>query len=179
MQTILPHYFEKYKTDGIEYNIYLGESILNNGNFNAGDIKNFRLWQLVNTCEITKMVHSLSPQLAVPLTTAELIFVYNNELSIRFRMDEKKFDVDGAYNVRYEILKKRIDKALVKGTKERLTISGKIAIVYLSDSDKAEYLEYFEYLRSKKLIESEIEDLELEKLQGAEGLRALRIKVKL
>ncbi len=29
-------------------------------------------------------------------------------------MDEKRFDVDGAYNARYEIVKKRIDKAYVK-----------------------------------------------------------------
>ena len=29
-------------------------------------------------------------------------------------MDEKIFDVDGAYNVRYEILKKRIDKIEIK-----------------------------------------------------------------
>jgi hypothetical protein len=26
-------------------------------------------------------------------------------------MDEKRFDVDGTYNARYEVVKKRIDKA--------------------------------------------------------------------
>ncbi len=93
-------------------------------------------------------------------------------------MDEKIFDVDGAYNVRYEILKKRIDKATVKGTGERLTQSGKVAIVYLSEKDKLEYLEFMGYLREKDYIEDELEDLSLEKLQGAEGLRALRITVK-
>ena len=92
-------------------------------------------------------------------------------------MDEKQFDVDGAYNVRYEILKKRIDKAVVKGTGERLTQSGKIAIVWLQESDKQEYMEYLQYLLQKGYINEEIEDLELEKLQGAEGLRALRVTV--
>ena len=40
--------------------------------------------------------------------------VHDEPMAIRFRADEKKFDVDGAYNMRYEIIKKRIDKALIK-----------------------------------------------------------------
>ena len=177
MQGILPHYFEKYKTDGIEYNIYVGQSILEKGEFNPFLLKDFRLWQLLHLCEITRMVAKKAMDMPVPLTTAQLIFVYNSTLSIRFRMDEKQFDVDGAYNVRYEILKKRIDKAVVKGTGERLTVSGKIAIVWLQEKDKNEYLEYLDYLLQKGFINEDIEDLELEKLQGAEGLRALRVTV--
>ncbi|MEZ5007679.1 MAG: hypothetical protein R2753_05940 [Chitinophagales bacterium] len=177
MQDQLPHYFEKYKTDGVEYNIYLGQSILKNKEFTAFHLKNFRLWQLVNICEITRIVDGLKSELPIPLETAQLIFVFNSPLSIRFRMDEKQFDVDGTYNVRYEILKKRIDKALLKGTNERLSQAGKISIVYLLESDKKEYLEYLGYLISKGYIKEEIEDLELEKLQGADGLRALRVEV--
>jgi hypothetical protein len=179
MQKILPHYFEKYKTDGIEYNIYLGEAILKNGGFSSFFLKDFRIWQLVNACEITRLVETLSSKLPVPLKTAQLLFVYNSSLSIRFRMDEKQFDVDGSYNVRYEILKKRIDKAIIKGTNERLTVAGKVAIVYLQEKDRLEYLEYFEYLKQKNYILPEIEDVELDKLQGAEGLKALRISVNL
>ena len=178
MQTLLPHYFEKYKTDGVEYNIYLGESLLQSGPFDSNDIKEFKIWQLVNMTKLVKYVHELSPTLSTPLDTAQLIFVYNHPFSIRFRMDEKRFDVDGAYNVRYEILKKRIDKSIIKGTKERLTVKNKIAIVYLSEADKLEYLEYLDYMREKGLIEDQIEDLELEKMQGAEGLKALRVTVK-
>ena len=177
MQKILPHYFEKYKTDGIEYNIYLGDSILKEGGFSPFFLKDFRIWQLVNACEITRLVEELSPKLPVPLKTAQLLFVYNSSLSIRFRMDEKQFDVDGTYNVRYEILKKRIDKAVVKETGERLTVAGKVAIVYLQNKDRNEYLEYLEYLVQKNYIHPDIEDLELEKLQGAEGLKALRVTV--
>ena len=177
MQSVLSHYFEKYKTDGVEYNMYLGQSLLENNVFNKYDLQNFKMWQLTNMCEIVKLVRRLSPTLDIPLETAQLIFVYNQSLSIKFRMDEKKFDVDGSYNVRYEILKKRVDKAVINETGERLTVAGKIAIVYLNDADKTEYLGHLQYLQDKGYISPEIEDHQLGELQGADGLRALRVTV--
>src|SRR5262249_62091743 len=75
------------------------------------------------------------PRLPEPLETTNLILVQHAPLSIRFRFDEKRFDVDGAYNVRYEIMKKRIDKAVVRGTTERVTQPGKIAIVYSQEAE--------------------------------------------
>lgn len=176
-QEVLPHFFEKYITDGVEYNIYLGQSLLQEGKFTDYFLKDFRLWQLLLMCEVTRLVAKNRASLLVPLTTAQLIFVYNNALSIRFNMDEKQFDVDGAYNVRYEILKKRIDKAVIKGTNERLTQKGKIAIVWLQEKDRIEYLEYIEHLLAQGYITDDIEELELEKLQGADGLKALRVTV--
>lgn len=178
MQKTLPHFFECFKTDGVEYNMYVGASLSPAYPFSDFQLKNIRLWQLVNMCEITRLVYEIQGDLPVPLQTAQLIFVYNNSLSIRFHMDEKQFDVDGAYNVRYEIIKKRIDKAMVKGKNERLTLKGKIAIVYLQEKDKKEYLDYLDYLLKRGYITEEIEDLDLEKLQGVEGLRALRVTVK-
>lgn len=177
-QKVLPHYFEKYKTDGVEYDIYLGQSLLNKDRFSQMHLRNFRLWQLIHMVEITRKVRDLQDKLLVPLTTAQLIFAYTNPLSIRFRMDEKQFDVDGAYNVRYEILKKRIDKAVIEGTTDRLTVENKVAIVYLQEKDRAEYLEYFDYLIHEGYITSEVEDLRLGKLQGVQGLKALRITVR-
>ena len=176
-QKILPHFFEKYTTDGVEYNIYLGESLMESGGFSKYYLKDFRLWQLINMCEVTRLVKKTSKKLPVPLTTAQLVFVFNNHLSIRFHQDEKQFEVDGAYNVRYEILKKRIDKAVIKGTNERLTQSGKIAIVWLNEIDKREYMVYLEHLQNQGFITDDVEELELEKLQGAEGLKALRVTV--
>lgn len=178
MQSTLPHFFEKYKTDGVEYNIYVGQSLLENDHFSENDLKEFRIWQLQKMIDVTQMVEEVSPNLPVPITTAQLIFVYNNELNIKFRMEEKKFDVDGAYNVRYEIIKKRIDKATIKGTNERLTLSGKVAIVYMQEKERREYIEYINFLKHSGQIEDFVEELELNKLQGAEGLRALRITVK-
>lgn len=177
MQKILPHYFEKFQTDGVEYNIYLGQSILQNGAFQAFYLRDFRLWQLIVMCEITRLVKRSAKDFPMPLTTAQLVFVYNSSLSIRFEMDEKQFDVDGAYNVRYEILKKRIDKAYIKGTDERLTQAGKIAIVWLQEKDRQEYQEYLDHLVLNDFISPEIEDLELEKMQGVEGLKAIRVTV--
>lgn len=179
MQKLLPHYFEKYKTDGVEYDLYLGQSLLKRGVFSELHLQNFRLWQMIHMCEITRIVDNLQSRLEVPLQTAQLIFAYTNSLSIRFRMDEKQFDVDGAYNVRYEILKKRIDKATINGTEERLTQAGKVAIVYLQEKDRQEYLRYIEYLQHEGYIEEEVEDLGINKLQSVQGLKALRVKVKL
>ncbi len=104
--------------------------------------------------------------------------MHNDPLSIRFRVDEKQFDVDGAYNVRYEIVKKRIDKALIKGTHERLTQPGKIAIVYTHDEVASEYQQYIEFLQHKGYLEKEVQDVDLEPMQGVEGLKALRVTVK-
>ena len=178
-QKALPHYFEKYKTDGVEYDLYVGQSLLQRGLFSMAHLRNLRLGQLIDMCEVARIVHNMQSRLPVPLTTAQLIFVYSNPLSIRFRMDEKQFDVDGAYNVRYEILKKRIDKALIEGTGERLTQAGKVAIVYLQEKERQEYLEYIDYLIDENYVTGEVEDLRIGKLQGVQGLQALRITVKM
>ena len=178
-QEMYPHYFEKYKTDGVEHSIYLGESLVKNKLFSPIYLKNLRLWQLIVICGIAVKTEKLMPGLKVKLETTHLILVQNNPLSIRFRYDEKKFDVDGTYNLRYEIMKKRIDKAIIKGTSERLTTPGKIAVVYSQNSEAQEYKSYFAYLRNKEYITGEIEELELETLQGVQGLKALRVEVNL
>ncbi len=177
-QKILPHYFEKYKTDGVEYDMYVGQSLLKKDRFSMMHLKNLRLWQLIDLCEITRIVEKMQSKLPIPLRTAQLVFAYSTPLSIRFRMDEKQFDVDGAYNVRYEILKKRIDKALIEGTGERLTQAFKIAIVYLQEKERQEYLEYADYLIHEGYITEEVEELKIGKLQGVQGLQALRFTVR-
>ena len=178
VQEMCPHYYEKFQTDGVAYNIYIGQSLLKKEKFTSFHLKNLRLWQLISMCEMTRMVDDIQTKLPTPLSTAQLILVHSSPLSIRFRLDEKKFDVDGAYNARYEIIKKRIDKAYIEGTNERLTVKGKIAIVYQQDKDKNEYLGYLRYLIQKGYIDKNIEDLKLKKLQGVQGLKALRITVK-
>ena len=176
-QKMYPHYFEKYKTDGIDYNIYVGKSLLRSGNFEPVCLNNLRLWQLRMMCEMTKITEALKPKMEVPLETAQLILVHDDPLAIRFRMDEKQFDVDGAYNMRYEIVKKRIDKAYIKGTEERLTQPGKIAIVYSHEPIAEEYMKYINYLQEKGLITENVDDVKLEDMQGVQGLKALRVEV--
>ncbi|WP_324671703.1 GAF domain-containing protein [Hymenobacter sp. GOD-10R] len=178
-QQMYPHYFQRFKTDGVEYNIYMGASLVENKPFDLVFLKNLRLWQLLVTIEITRRTQALKPSLPVPLDTTQLILVHSQALSIRFRQDERQFDVDGAYNIRYEIIKKRIDKATVLGTGERLTQPGTIALVYSQSREADEYLEYIDYLQDRELLEPDVEELELEELQGVKGLLALRVRVKL
>lgn len=176
-QKIFPHYFERYKTDGVDHTMYIGQSMVQRNKFDQVYLKNLRLWQLITTCSIVRKSKAFKKHLEEPIDIANLILVQNVPLAIRFRYDEKQFDVDGAYNVRYEIIKKRIDKAEIKGGEERLTQPGKIAIVYSHQGEADEYLEYIDYLNAHGYLEKEIEQLELENLQGVNGLKALRVTV--
>lgn len=177
-QHMYPHYFEKYRTDGIEYSIYIGESLVQKEPFDPIYLKNIRLWQLMVMCEVTQTTSTLLKQLPMKLETTQLILVHNQPIAIRFRDDEKKFDVEGAYNLRYEITKKRIDKATVKGSAERIVQPGHIAIIYSQESERAEYEKYLEYLVAIGYIENNIEQFDIENMQGIYGLCALRMKVK-
>ncbi|KAA9332442.1 GAF domain-containing protein [Hymenobacter busanensis] len=178
-QQMYPHYFQRFKTDGVEYNVYVGASLVHDKPFDLIFLKNLRLWQLLVSCEVARLTHRLKPTLPLPLDITQLLLIHSQSLSIRFRADEGQFDVDGAYNIRYEIIKKRIDKAVVLGTGERLTQPGHIALVYSQPREAAEYHEYIDYLQDRHLLEPEVEELELDELQGAKGLLALRVKVKM
>ena len=176
-QQMFPHYFEKYKTDGVEYTLYLGSSLVKDKKFDPFYLKNFHLWQLLMMCEIHRRIEVLKPSLKTKLEITQLILVHDQPISIRFRPDEKQFDVDGAYDIRYEIIKKRIDKAYIKNSSERLTQPGKIAIVYNQSRIADEFRRYFQYLAGRGLVTGTIEELELEELPGANGLRAMRFQI--
>ncbi|APA63902.1 GAF domain-containing protein [Maribacter sp. 1_2014MBL_MicDiv] len=176
-QNMFPHYYERYKTDGVEHNMYIGSSISESKEYNPLYLNNLRLWQLQVMCEMENAHYSLKPKLPVPLDAASLILVYNTSLSIRFRMDEKQFDVDGTYNARYEVIKKRIDKSYIKGTEQRLTQKGVLSIVYSQKKDELEYLRYIKFLKSKGYFTNQIEIVELEGLQGVSGLKAIRAQI--
>jgi hypothetical protein len=179
IQQSYPHYFEKYKTDGIEYTIYIGQAIAPDTKFDMMYLYNLRLWQLKSMAEVARITNNLLPSLKVPLQTTQLILVHSQPISIGFRKDERRFDVEGAYNIRYEIMKKRLDKVHIDGTSERLTQPGKIAIVYSNPREAQEYQEYIYYLQSKELLKPGMENLELEELQGVRGLKALRVDINL
>jgi hypothetical protein len=176
-QKIYPHYYERFKTDGVEHNLYIGASIAPNQDFDNLYLHNLRLWQLQTLCEMELEHHQLKSSLPYELDVTSLILVFSSPISIRFRMDEKRFDVDGTYNARYEVVKKRIDKANIKGTKDRITEKEKITIVYSHNNEEAEYLKYIQFLQFKKVLEPTIEQFEVEDLQGVSGLRAIRVKV--
>lgn len=176
-QQIFPHYYERFKTDGVEHNLYIGASIEPNKPFEKMYLHNLRLWQLQTLCEMELEHHKLKQTLPYHLEVTSLILVFSSAISIRFRMDEKRFDVDGTYNARYEVVKKRIDKAFIKGSRERITEKEKITIVYSHNSEKKEYIDYIKYLQFRKILEPEVEQFEIEDLQGVSGLRGIRVKV--
>jgi len=176
-QAMYPHYFERFKTDGVEHNMYIGESITKEDSFNPIYLYNLRLWQLQVMCEMENSFYLMQSNFPVKLDVASMILVFNQPLSISFRMDEKQFDVDGTYNARYEIVKKRVDKAYIKGTTERVTQKGKISIVYSQKQDEIEYLRYIKFLQSKKYLDNDVEIVELQDLQAVTGLKAIRVSV--
>jgi hypothetical protein len=178
-QAMYPHYFEKQQTDGIDYSIYVGASLVEGGEFDQLYVQNLRLWQLMVACGVARRTHALRGRLPLPLETAHLVLVQHAPLAIRFRFDEKRFDVDGAYNIRYQVVKKRIDKAVIRGTTERVTQPGRLAVVYAQGAEAAEYRQYLDYLAARGYVGRGVEDLELEALQGVQGLRALRVAIAL
>lgn len=175
-QRRFPFYYERFKTDGVEHNMYIGASIEPDLTYDPIFLKNLRLWQLRVLCETEIKYNIYRETLDYSLDVSSLILVYSTPISIRFRMDEKRFDVDGSYNARYEMIKKRIDKSLVKNSHERITQPGKISIIFSQDREREEYLKLIKILQDQNVL-STIEELEVEDLQGINGLRALRVAV--
>ncbi|MBD0287287.1 MAG: GAF domain-containing protein [Flavisolibacter sp.] len=199
LQRLYPCFFEKTRTDGVEYNIYMGSSLAPGLPFDPLYLDNLQLRQLLWTCKIVRKVEALQPQLQAVfegptssnftpghkgtytcnlIEIAPLILAYGSPVTLKFSIDEKRLEVDGAYNVRYELLKKRIDKAVIQGTGERLTKPGHIALVYAREQEATAYRRHINYLVNKEFIEPEFEQLNLEPLQAVEGLKAIRAKLK-
>lgn len=177
LQQSYPCYFEKFRTDGVEYDIYIGQSISPQQKFNHFHLKNLRLWQLSTMAEVIRMTKALLVSMPVKLQTTQLIFIHNHTIDISFRADERKFDVEGAYNIRYQMIKKRIDKVHIRDTKERLTQPNQLALIYFNKRDIEDYLPFVSYLQELGTFSKDVEELDLEELQGLSGLKALRIGV--
>lgn len=178
-QKIFPHYFERFVTDGVDFNIYIGQSISPDKKFDFFYLKNLKIWQLSTLAKAARLTHRLEKELPLRLQTSQLILAHSHPISISFRTAERKFDVDGAYNIRYEIIKKRIDKVHVKDSNERLTQPGSMAIVYSQPQEAQEYLEYIEFLQNQGLLKGEVQKFDLEELQGVSGLKGLRVAINL
>jgi hypothetical protein len=177
LQAIYPCYFEKFRTDGVEFDIYVGQSIAPDIPMPEDLIQRFRLLHLEVIATIAQTAHALIPDLSDYLQTTQLIFVHEKSIDISFRPDEQRFDVEGGYNIRYQLVKKRIDKAHIKNSEERLTQPGKIAIVYINNLEAQEYIGYIKVLQSRNILKDDVEHIEIEELQGVDGLKALRVGV--
>ncbi len=179
MQVLYPHFFEKHITDGVDHSIYIGSAMNFGRNFSLFHLKSLKLWQLKFLCKSALIGELVKKNLGIPLELAHLVVSQTDPVTIYFDLQEKKFKVEGTYNIRFEIVKKRIDKARIKNTQERLTQPGTLAIVYSLDRDREEYLAYFDFLVHAGYIKRGVGDYVLEDMQGIEGLRALRVQVDL
>lgn len=177
IQKIYPHYFERFRTDGVEHNLYIGASISPNQNFDVMYLYNLRLWQLQVICKMILSHVQLKETLDFDMNLTSLILVYNDAVSIKFRMDEKRFDVDGTEGIRYEMLKKRLTKATINHSEERLVKANVLTIVYLSDKEKGEYLNYIKFLQAKRYLGKTIEFVTIDNLQDLTNLQAIRVPI--
>jgi hypothetical protein len=176
-QSAFPHYFDKHKTDGVDYTIYIGESMAEREDFIDLHANYLRLWQMIVACGIAWHAQQLKQSLRTKLDVTHLMLVSHKKVAIRFRFDEKRFDVDGASNTGLEIIRSRIEKATVKDGKERLTQPGKIAIVYTNQEEEDEIMLHADFLRSKGFLTRELELLELDQLPDVHGLKAMRLEI--
>jgi hypothetical protein len=179
LQLSYPCYFERFRTDGVEYDIYIGQSIAPEKPFDILYLKNLRLWQISSMAAIAKITHEMLPAMPKQLHTTQLIFIHSNTIDISFRNDERRFDAEGGYNIRYQVIKKRIDKVHIADSSERLTQPGKIALVYFNRRDADEYISHIQYLQEQQILLDDLEFLDLEELQGVSGLKALRVGINL
>jgi len=179
IQQTFPHYFEKRQTDGVDYMMYVGASMMETQQLAGFHIKDLTLWQLMLSCGLAWHTEQVKPKLSVSLDTCHLILINHTPLSIRFRFDEKRFDVDGAYDVRQEIIKSRLDKALIKGSGERLTQPGRIAVVYSNPSEGRELRQHIDFLINLGKLYDDLEILNLDDMPDIRGLKALRVGVNL
>jgi hypothetical protein len=178
-QESFPHYFEKRQTDGVDYMMYIGAAMMEIGILSGFHIKDMTLWQIMMACGMARQTQKVQPDLKIPLDTCHLILVNHSPLSIRFRYDEKRFDVDGAYDVRHEIIKSRLDKALVNGSGERLTQPGRIALVYANPAEEREIEQHIRFLTDLGQLKNDPELLNLDDLPDVMGLKAIRVGVNL
>jgi hypothetical protein len=176
-QAIFQHYYERFKTDGVDYNLYVGKSITPQKKFSYNLVKEIRFWQIQATILLVQAQKYHQKKMPLKLDVASLIFATNSTIDILFKMDEKRFDVNGYNNAKYEIVKKRLSKAFVKGTEERINQPGKICIIYSEDVLREEYTEYLNRLIDLKFLKKDIEFLEVDDLQGLSGLLAVRVSV--
>ncbi|MDX1406669.1 MAG: hypothetical protein R3330_01015 [Saprospiraceae bacterium] len=176
-QAIIPHVCQTCTTDGMSFQLYAGQSLLKDQKFRGFHLDNLISWQLITLCEIARAVEFVQDQLPLPVQTAQLMLAYHSPVQLVYRQDIKRLAVPNGRHVHYEILKKRIEKATIEDTGQRLTQSGKIAIAYALDDERDIYLRQLDYLKSAGYIHEELEEVRLAPLQGIRGLKALRFRV--
>jgi hypothetical protein len=74
----IPHY-ERFKTDGVEHNLYIGASISSSKPFDLIYLNNLRLWQFQTLCKM-ELEHHNKISTAYELDVTSLILVFSSPL---------------------------------------------------------------------------------------------------
>ncbi len=176
MQAVIPHHCDFEASDGIDHMIYAGKSI--NSQFTLFHLRSLRYEQLRAVCDCARTALRLEAESETMLKVAHLVLVQDTTIDIYHNEStEKLFDVKGTRDIRYEIVKKRIDKGIDKATKERITQTGMLTVVYSTEDEWEEYRQYLRYLAREGWVEEKIEMGMVEPLQGVSGLRFARVRV--
>lgn len=177
MQQITPHYCDVEATDGIDHMIYAGKSI--DPKFGSFQLRSLRYEQLRALCDCARTALRLQKQYGTRMQVAHLVLV--QDIAVDIFHDEKTerlFDVRGTRDTRYEIVKKRIDKAIDLQAQTRITQPACLTVVYSTDEEWAEYQQYFRYLTREGWLEDAIDSGTVQPLQGVSGLKYARAHVR-
>lgn len=176
MQQIIPHYCDVESTDGINHMIYLGEAI--DSKFSVYHLRSVRYEQLRAVCDCARTAFNFQTLYNTQLEVTHLVLVQDLTVDIiHDENTEKLFEVRGTRDIRYEIVKKRIDKAVDEEARTRITQPGMLTLVYSTEEEWAEYQQYMRYLIREGWVDNEIQSGTVEQLQGITGLKFARVRV--
>jgi hypothetical protein len=176
MQQIIPHYCDIECTDGMDHMIYVGKSI--DPKFSQFHLHSLRYEQLRAICDCGRTVFCLQAESQINMELAHLVLVQNTTIDIFHNENtEKMFDVKGTRDIRYELVKKRIEKAVDKDAQERITQSGMLTVVYSTEDEWEEYQQYLRYLSREGWVEAKVQTGMVESLQGVSGLKFARVRI--
>lgn len=176
MQRVTAHYCDIETTDGIDHMIYAGRSI--DPKFSPFHLRSLRYEQLRAVCDCARTAFCLQEHYGTNLQVTHLVLVQDSTVDIfHDETAERLFDVRGSRDTRYEIVKKRIDKAVDAQTHERITQPGMLTVVYTTNEEWAEYQQYFRYLVREGWLADNLERGTVQPLQGVNGLKYVRAQV--
>ena len=176
MQAISRHYCDVEATDGIDHMIYAGKAI--DPDFTDFQLRSLRYEQLRAVCDCACKSFTLKQKYDTDMVITHLVLVQAFTVDIMHDENtERLFDVRGTRDTRYEIVKKRIDKACDADTGERITQPGMLTVVYSTNDEWQEYRQYLRYLQREGLVADSIQHGAVEPLQGVSGLKFARVEV--
>lgn len=176
MQAIVPHYCDVECSDGMDHMIYAGKSI--HPEFSPFHLKSLRYEQLRAMCDCGRTLMNLKVESQVDLELAHVVLVQHTTVDIfHDENTEKVFDVRGTRDIRYEIVKKRIDKGVDWERGDRITQPGMLTVVYSTDAEWQEYEQYLRYLMREGWVEPKLEFGRVAPLPGVHGLKYARVRI--